>query len=131
MCSFYQFTILSIFEEITEITYENLRTRINLPKNILDHHLKALFNQNPQNSLLLKENFSSPICTDKERLSLNLEFCSLQLKRNFIPSLINYKKNLVKENKKEISENEAEILIKERNYIIETTIMKIMKVFFG
>jgi len=123
--SVYQFIILSILAIVNEITYEELKTRSGIKKNLLDGHLRGLFYQVPAHSVVLKQNFKTPLCNDKEVLKLNREFSSVQLKRNFVYKGIDIKEEV---KKVDLSNNEAKSIAKERIYVTESLIMKIMKV---
>ena len=114
-------------EKETEVTYNKLKSQCSIARNIFDRHLRALFNQTPSRSLILKQHYQSPSCTDDEILKLNPEFTSVQLKRSFIPQITNAIGK--KEAKKTESINdESKNILKERIYITEALIMKIMKV---
>jgi hypothetical protein len=123
--SVYQFVVLSILAMVHEISYDELKARCGIKKNLLDTQLRPLFNQVPAYSVVLKQNFKTPQCDNKEVLKLNGEFSSVQLKRNFI-----YRRADIKEEVKKVSVNneEAKSIAKERMYITESLIMKIMKV---
>eukprot|EP00826_Nyctotherus_ovalis_P008782 TRINITY_DN12283_c0_g2_i1.p1 TRINITY_DN12283_c0_g2~~TRINITY_DN12283_c0_g2_i1.p1 ORF type:complete len:321 (+),score=95.20 TRINITY_DN12283_c0_g2_i1:117-965(+) len=120
----YQFVVLSTLGT-GEVSYEELRTRCGMKRNVLDHQLRGLFSQVATHSLVLKQNFKTPLCDDKELLKLNEEFTSVQLRRSFIPTKLMAKS----ESKKvDVEDNEARSIAKERMYVTESLIMKIMKV---
>eukprot|EP01022_Parablepharisma_sp_SALTPOND_P004580 TRINITY_DN120587_c0_g1_i1.p4 TRINITY_DN120587_c0_g1~~TRINITY_DN120587_c0_g1_i1.p4 ORF type:complete len:369 (-),score=42.98 TRINITY_DN120587_c0_g1_i1:251-1357(-) len=123
----YQFAILSLLEQDEELAYEDVKARTGMKKSVLDQHLRGLLNPNKTNSFILKENHQTPICQEKERLKLNPNFASVQLKRSFVPAMTGNKEPSKEKMK---GNSEAENIMKERMCITEALIMKIMKVYF-
>jgi len=79
-----QMSVLSLFNDISKLTYKEIADKTNIPKYYLDTALAALCK--PDVQILLKDLSMTPVFdSDDEVITLNMEFSSWALRVNLIP----------------------------------------------
>ena len=119
----YQTTILSLYNSKDMYTFKDLMNQIKLPPNVLSRQLFNLANPK-MGKLLIKENIKTPNFSDNEKIKLNKNFSSVNLKTSLMPSMA--KKKLTNERNQKYDE-EVKVITKQRETVLQATIVKIMK----
>ena len=112
----YQTCILMLFNKSNSYSLLEIREQTKLSESTLKSHLIPFFN--PKSKLLTKVSSGKTISED-ERISLNLDFNSANLRVNFIPKKVK---------KTEVSNKEDDKAIEnDRKYILDSVIVRIAK----
>eukprot|EP00826_Nyctotherus_ovalis_P057530 TRINITY_DN7873_c0_g8_i2.p1 TRINITY_DN7873_c0_g8~~TRINITY_DN7873_c0_g8_i2.p1 ORF type:complete len:299 (-),score=113.48 TRINITY_DN7873_c0_g8_i2:137-1033(-) len=119
----YQATVLSLYNDRSVYTFQELINETKLPAGILGQQMFNLANPR-MGKLLVKENIKTPVFNKDEKIKLNNDFTFGSLKLILLPQLVKTKIE-VEPNKK--YEEEVKNITKQRETVLQATIMKIMK----
>jgi len=121
-CNVVQTIILIHFNRGDCYTYKELQDSILVEDRELGQALRFLCN--PKNKLLLKQDISKPVFKPEETVKPNPDYSSQNIKVSFVP--IQQSKRVSTEKTEGEKTDEAEIK-QERQFIIDATIVRIMK----
>ena len=79
----FQTSVLSLFNDVSKLSYKEITEKTNIPKKRLDAALVALCKPGVQ--VLLKEIKKPSFDSDTEMVTLNMKFTSQSLRVNLIP----------------------------------------------
>ena len=82
----YQASVLTLFNEKTVYTFNELKEKTGLPDEDLGAHLFPLMNPK-LGKLLIKENLKTPKCIPEEKITLNVAYQSTSLRLTLIPNI--------------------------------------------
>lgn len=90
--SVFQAAILCLFNEVSEATYKEIRERTNVSVDYFEANMKALCH--PRTQVLLKQQLKRPIFNENEKIKVNTNFTSNQIRNSLVPQRALKKKSV-------------------------------------